>query len=66
MANKKSRTYELKPSTVDWIDKFAKENDANKKDVVERAIRVYAAKMQKGDWRDPKFKSSIDKQFERL
>lgn len=66
MVDKKPRTYELREDTINWIDEFSEENDADKRDVVERAIRVYAAKLAKDEWKDPKFKSSIDKQFSKL
>ncbi len=58
------RTYEFEDSVVDWIDEFAEENDAKKSEVANRAIKFYAAKVQTGDWSDPKFKDKIDKQFD--
>lgn len=60
------RTYRLRRSTVEWIDEFANENDADKREIVERAIRVYATKLSNEDWVDPKFRSKVDKEFERM
>lgn len=59
------RTYEFEDKVVDWIDSFADENDTEKSEVANRAIKVYAAKVQGDDWRDPKFKDRIDKRFEK-
>lgn len=66
MVEKKARTYRLRKDTIEWVNEFASENDVDKTDVVDRAIRVYAAKIAKGDWKDPKFQSAIDKRFEEL
>lgn len=66
MADKIPRTYELRESTVKWIDKFADDNDVKKKDVVERAIRVYAIKLKRGEWKDPKWGGKVDKKFEKI
>lgn len=66
MVNRKSRTYDLKESTVDWIDKFARNHDTDKREVVERAIRVYAIKLKREDWNDPKWGGAVEEKFEEL
>jgi len=66
MVERKARTYNLRESTIGWVDEFAKENDADKREVVERAIRVYAIKMKRGDWTDSKWGGAVDKHFEEL
>lgn len=59
------RTYELEDEVIEWIDEFANENSETKSDVVNRAVKVYAAKVQAGDWSDPRFSDTIDKRFSR-
>ena len=66
MPNKIARTYRLEKKTVDWVEEFADENDADYTEVVERAIRVYAAKVSSGDWKDPRFQSVIDEKFDQM
>jgi hypothetical protein len=61
-----TRTYDLDEDTIDWIDEFAEENDARKKDVVNRAIKVYAYKVAKGEWSDPKFEDKLDRNFDKI
>lgn len=51
---------------IDWVDAFADQNNADKSDVVNRAIKVYAAKLASGEWSDPKFNDSVDKKFGRI
>lgn len=60
------RTYSLQEDTIDWVDAFAEENDTDKSKVVDRALRVYAAKLARGDWQDPKFKDTLDRRFRKL
>jgi len=66
MGDKKHRTYTLQESTIDWIDNFAEEVGEDKSDIVERAVRVYAMKLKRGEWKDKKFQDSIEDGFERL
>lgn len=60
------RTYGLQKQTVKWIDKFAEEHNVDKTEVVERAIRVYAIKTNRGDWTDPRFSDKVENKFEDL
>lgn len=60
------RTYELQSDTIEWIDKFSSEANVDKSEVVDRAVRVYAAKMATGEWEDPRFKDVVDKKFRRV
>jgi len=62
---KESRTYRLEGRVIKWIDEFAEEQDESKSGVVNRAIKVYAAKLSQGEINDPKWKDQIDKRFER-
>lgn len=50
---------------VDWIDEMADEQDMDKSEIVNRAVKVYAAKLASGDWKDPKISDPIDKKFEK-
>jgi predicted transcriptional regulator len=59
------RTYELEDKVVKWIDSFADENGSDKSEVANRAIKVYAAKVQSEEWSDPKFADKIDRRFDR-
>jgi len=58
-----TRTYNLQEDTIRWIDRFADEANTSKSKVVNRAIRVYAAKTASGDWNDPRFRDVVDQQF---
>lgn len=66
MVERLSRTYDLKEGTVEWIDKFAEEQDVDKREVVERALRVYAIKLKRDAWQDPKWGSKVDERFESI
>ncbi len=66
MGEKVNRTYGLKEGTVDWIDTFAEEHDVNKAEVVDRAIRVYAIKLKRGEWKDPKWGGVVDEKFKTI
>lgn len=63
---KKERTYMLERSTVDWVDNKAEEEDTDKSDVVNRAIRYYAAMLSSDNgWSDEYWSDSVDDAFER-
>lgn len=66
MSNKKNRTYSLRESTIEWIDEFSDENNVDKSDVVGRAVRVYAIKVKRGEWKDPKFEDAVDSKFGKI
>lgn len=53
-------TLRIDEEVDEWLNRFSDENNVSRSDVVNRAIKVYAAKLEKGDWNDPKFKDSID------
>lgn len=61
-----NKTLRLDDEVDDWLDKFSDENSAHRSDVVNRAIKVYAAKLAKGEWKDPKFKDGIDETMDDL
>ncbi len=61
--NKISRTFRITEEVDNWLDDKAEELDANKSELVQRAIKVYGAKVAKGSWTDPKFADKIDKEF---
>jgi len=50
----------------DWLDKYSDENNSNRSDVVNRAVKVYAAKMANGEWTDSKFKDKIDQKMDNM
>ena len=54
-------TLRLDDETDEWLDDFSDENNSTRSDVVNRAVKVYAAKLARGDWQDPRFKDGIDK-----
>lgn len=60
-----SRTYKLEEKVVEWIDKKSKENDLDKSKVVQRCVKVYAAKESKGEWSDPIMEDPVEEMFDR-
>lgn len=66
MGNKKQRTYNLEADVVDFIDNKTEETNMDKSELVNRAVKVYAAKLASGDWKDPKYQDDIDKMFNRI
>jgi len=63
MTERDYRTYKLEERVIEWIDEFADENDSKKSEVVNRAVKVYAAKIASGEINDPRFSDRIDKKF---
>jgi hypothetical protein len=62
-----SRTYNLEAKTIDWVDKFAEEQNVSKSDVVNRAIKVYSVKLDRGEWEDDYWgRDDIEEEFEDL
>lgn len=61
-----NKTLRLEDDVDEWLDKFSDENGSNRSDVVNRAVKVYAAKLAKGEWKDPKFKDSIDQTMDEM
>lgn len=54
--DKLTRTYVLRESVVHWVDNNYENMPTEKKSaLVERAVQVYAAKVNSGEWSDPKF-----------
>jgi hypothetical protein len=66
MSENIKRTYSFNPKVVDWIDSFAAENNVDKSFVANRGVKVYAAKISKNEWKDPRFQDTIDRKFEDL
>lgn len=63
---RKNYTLRLDDEVDEWLDEFADENGSDRSEVTNRAIKVYAAKLAKGEWKDPKFKDSIDETMDEL
>lgn len=61
-----NKTLRLDDEVDEWLDKFSRENNSNRSDVVNRAVKVYAAKMAKGEWVDPRFKDGIDEKVDEI
>jgi len=61
-----NKTLRLDDEVDKWLDQFSDENNSNRSDVVNRAVKVYAAKLAKGEWKDPRFKDSIDQRMENM
>lgn len=61
-----NKTLRLDDDVDSWLDEFADENSSTRSDVVNRAVKVYAAKLQSGEWKDPKFKDKIDKAMDEM
>lgn len=61
-----NKTLRIDDEVDSWVDKFAEENNVARSDVVNRAVKVYAAKLAKGEWKDPKFKDQVDKTMDEL
>lgn len=63
---RESKTVRMDKEVDKWLDRFAEENNVYRSDVMNRAIKVYAAKMAKGEWKDPKFKDGIDETVDEM
>lgn len=61
-----TKTLRLDPEVDKWLNKFSDEHGVNRSDVTNRALKVYASKLSTGQWTDPMFKDSVEKQFEDL
>jgi len=61
-----NKTLRLEDEVDEWLDQFSDENNSNRSDVVNRAVKVYAAKLANGEWKDPRFKDSIDQRMENM
>lgn len=48
----------------EWLDKKAEEWSTNRSELVNRAVKVYGAKIAKGQWMDPKFRDQFDEAIE--
>jgi hypothetical protein len=64
--NMGKRTYDLSEGAIKWIDSFAEEHSVEKSEVVERALRVYAVKLDENEWDDDYWKDEIQKEFDSL
>lgn len=63
---KQERTYVLETTTVQWVDEKADEEGTDKSDVVNRAVRYYAAMLASDNgWQDDYWSDSVDDAFER-
>lgn len=63
---RKNATLRLEDDVDEWLDKFTSNRDATRSDVSNRAIKVYAAKMASGEWKDPRYQDRFDEMFEEL
>lgn len=61
-----TKTLRLEDDIDEWLDKFSEDEQYNRSDVANRAIAVYATKMAKGEWTDPKFQDRIDEMMDDL
>lgn len=61
-----TKSLRLDDEVDEWLDKFSDENESNRSDVVNRAVKVYAAKLAKGEWVDPKFRDQIDQTMDEM
>lgn len=59
-------TLRLDDEVDEYLDKKSTEWDSNRSDIVNRAVKVYAAKIANGAWKDPKFSDQYDKSMEDL
>ena len=66
MANRSNKTFSTDEEVDQWLDDFTQGEDYNRSDVMNRAVKVYAAKMASGEWNDPKFRDKIDEKFKQL
>lgn len=63
---RETKTLRIDEEVDDWLDKFSDEADVHRSDVVNRALKVYAAKTASGEWKDPKFRDRYDQAIEDL
>lgn len=65
--DKEQRTYVLREDVVDWIDANYERMPSEKKSaLVERAVMVYASKLNSGEWTDSKLQEKDDDGFRLL
>jgi len=61
-----NKTLRLDDEVDSWLDKFSNEHSVNRSDVVNRAVKVYAAKMAAGEWNDPKWGDGIERKMDEI
>ncbi len=66
MGEKNRHTIVLDDDAWDWAGKFAERTNQNRSDVIDRAVKVYAGKLARGEWTDPKYKDKYDKTIKEL
>lgn len=66
MSGRETKTLRLEDEVDQYLDDKKEEWGASRSDIVNRAIKVYAAKMARGEWMDPKFKDKIDEEVEEM
>lgn len=59
-------TLRLDEEIDQYLDKKKQEWDTSRSEIVNRAVKVYAAKVAKGEWKDPKFQDKYDNTMEEL
>lgn len=53
-------TLRIEDEVDEYLDKKMKEWDTTRSEIVNRAIKVYAAKLASGQWQDSKFSDEYD------
>lgn len=66
MPSKNRHTVTMEDSVWEWADEFADETDNSTSEVINRAVKVYAGKMAKGEWRDQKMVDEYDQKIQSL
>lgn len=61
---RETKTVRMEDDVDEWLDKKADEWDTNRSELVNRAVKVYGAKISKGQWMDPKFRDQYDEAIE--
>ena len=64
--SRNNATLRLDEEVDEYLDKKSEEWDTNRSEIVNRALKVYAAKVAKGEWRDPKFSDKYDETMEKI
>jgi len=63
MSEKNRHTVMMEDTVWDWSDEFADEVGISRSKVINRAVKVYAGKMSRGEWKDRKYQDKYDKEI---
>lgn len=66
MSDKDRHTVMFEGPVWDWADEFSDEVGVSRSEVINRAVKVYAGKISRGEWKDNKYQDKYDREIEKL